>query len=882
MAVKIKLSPSQPRKAGAARARRFGWRQTLTGPFGRIVGAGLLLTCLTVLGVFSFYYIRYQRIVDARMRGPIFETSAQIYATPRVLEPGDSVSPQQLAAELSRSGYTEEGKNGAQHLGTFRLLPRGIEIRPGPESYHSTDGAVVQIADGKVERITGLGSTQGQELEAYELEPQLITAFAGGPERSKRRLVTYDEIPKVVVNAVLAIEDRRFFEHSGVNYLRFMEAPLIDIRQGNRSQGASTLTMQIARGFFLTPEKTIKRKLTEALIATEMEQRFSKQQIFAMYANYVPMGQRGSFAVNGLGEASRSYFNKDIKDLTLPEAALLAGLIQRPSYLSPYRHPERALERRNLVLDAMVETGAVTRADADKAKATPLQLAPPNAEASDAPYFVDLVRETLLAKYNERDLNQNQYRIYTTLDPELQKAAAEAVEQGIKKVDVEVQKLRTRRVKTGAKVETSVAPGPQAQVALVALDAHTGEVVALVGGRNYGFSQLNHAVAKRPTGSIFKPFVYAAAVNTAVSGAQPVFTPASMVDDEPTTFSFGDQIYEPRNYKEEYHGSVTARYALAMSLNNATVKLAEAVGYERVADLARAAGIASVKPTPAMALGAYDATPIDMAGAYTVFANNGTRVSPTMVRSLRDAKGDIVEDFNPEKRSTLDPRVAYVMTNMMENVVNYGLGYTIRREGFTLPAAGKTGTSRDAWFAGYTSNLICIVWVGMDDYSDLRISGAVASAPIWAAFMKRAAQLPKYRDMQPFSPPAGVVLVNLDKASNRLATPSCPDDYTAAFVEGTEPHDTCDQSSGGMLTRQGNLLGFGAKPLPPQAQTAAPNTARPAAGAPIPPHTPAPGAAPDDTKKKKGILGQIFGVFKDDKGEDNKKQQPPPQTPQSP
>src|ERR1700686_3376405 len=415
--------------------------------------------------------------------------------------------------------------------------------------------------------------------------------------------------------------------------------------------------MQLSRAFFLTPEKTVKRKLSEMLIALEMEQKLSKQQIFEFYANRVDLGQRGSFTISGFAQAARAYFNKDLKDITLPEAALLAGIIQRPSYLSPYRHPERALERRNLVLDTMVETHALPKAEAERAKATPLKLAPPNVEASDAPYFVDMLRETLISKLDERQMNDQGYRIYTTLDPDLQKAAAAAVQTGIKLVDDQVTKLRTKRTKIGKnKYETKVLPGPQAQVALVAMDPHTGEILALVGGRNYGASQLNHAIAKRPTGSIFKPFVYAAAMNTALDGSNPVLTPASMIDDQPSTFTYGDQIYEPRNYKEEYHGPVTARYALAMSLNNATVKLAEEVGYEKVADLAKAAGITSVKPTPAMALGSYDATPLDMAAAYTVFANAGGRISPGMVNSVRNAAVDGVMDFKPEKRQGWEPR----------------------------------------------------------------------------------------------------------------------------------------------------------------------------------------------------------------------------------
>ena len=589
------------------------------------------------------------------------------------------------------------------------------------------------------------------------------------------------------------------------------------------------------------------------LIAVELEQKFSKQQIFEFYANRVDLGQRGSFTISGLAEGSRSYFNKDLKDITLPEAALLAGLIQAPSYLSPYRHPERALERRNTVIEAMVDTHAITREQADKAKAMPLKLAPPNVEASDAPYFVDMVRDTIVNKLNEHEVNEQEYRIYTTLDPALQRDAAQAVEIGIKLVDDQVTKMRTKKVKVGKnKFESTVTPGPQAQVALIAMDPHTGEIKALVGGRNYGTSQLNHALAKRPTGSIFKPFVYAAALNTAVDGSTAVITPASTVSDQPSTFAYGDQIYEPRNYKEEYHGDVTLRYALALSLNNATVKLAEEVGYDKVASLAKSAGIASVKATPAMALGAYDATPVDMTSAYTAFANGGVKLSPIFVNSVRNAKGDVVLNLGTEKSQVLDPRIAFVMTNMLEGVMNFGTAYGVRQRGFTAPAAGKTGSSHDGWFAGYTSNLLCIVWVGYDDYSDIRLSGAQTAAPIWAEFMKKAVTLPAYSDVKPFTQPEGVIDVQLDKITNRLATPTCTDDYTIAFVAGTEPHDTCEQTAGGVQGFFSRVFGGNSeKALPP----------------PTGNQPPASGVQPqseEEAKKKKGLFGKIVGVFKGD------------------
>jgi len=877
VAIKLKIpgrSGSQKggRQNGSAQKGAVGFYRD---PLVRIFFKVFLVVAVLLVGVFSYYYVKYDRIITERLSQPVFNNSAKIYAIPQTVRLGEKITAKEIAVQLDRAGYSDQ--EGGSDLGTFQMVSGGIEIKPGPASYHSPEAATVQFNDGQVVSIIA----KGGELSAYELEPVMITSLFDAEQRSKRQIVKYDEIPKVMVDAVLAIEDRRFFEHNGVNFIRMAEATWIDITHQRHEQGGSTLTMQLSRGFFLTPEKKVTRKLAEMLIAMELEQKLSKQQIFEYYANWVDLGQRGSFTISGFAEASQAYFNKDLKDITLPEAAMLAGIIQRPSYLSPYRHPERALDRRNLVLESMVETHAITQEQADKAKAAPLKLAPPNVEASDAPYFVDLLRDTLTGKFNEREVNEHSYRIYTTLDPALQKAAAEAVDAGMKLVDEQVQKRRTKRVRVSGKWETKVEPGPTAQVALVALNPHTGEVLALVGGRNYGFSQLDHAVAKRPTGSIFKPFVYAAAMNTAVDGSNPVFTPASLIDDEPTTFAYGDQIYEPRNYKEEYHGEVTARYALAMSLNNATVKLAEDVGYDKVANLARAAGITSVKATPAMALGAYDATPMDMAAAYTVFANGGVRISPILLNSVRNAEGDVVADFKPDRQEVLDPRVAYVTTNMMEGVINNGLGFSaVRGRGFEAPAAGKTGTSHDGWFAGFTSNILCVVWVGYDDYSDIHLSGAQTAAPIWTEFMKKAEALPAYSDMHEFGQPSGVVDVQLDKLTNRLATASCPDTYTSAFVAGTEPNETCDQTGGvrGFFSRMFGL--GGQKVLPPPAPgTAAGVGQQPGAN----PSSAQNSGENGEPQKKKGFFGKIAGIFKSDKASDKPSNppNPPPSQPEN-
>jgi penicillin-binding protein 1B len=873
----------------------------------RIVVASVIAIGLLAFGGFAYFYVKYDRIIDKRMKGQIFSNSAKIFSRPRVVRPDDKVSEETLETELRRAGYVDDDSGNPENgLGSFRTIKGGgLEIHPGPESFHSEDGATIYFSGNKVDRVVGGGSTAGQALEGYELEPQLLTALFAGDNRTKRQIVKFEDIPKPMVDAVVSIEDRRFFQHSGVNYFRLAKAALIDLRSGEKEQGASTLTMQMARAFFLNRQKSFKRKGLEMLIAIELEQKFTKQQIFELYANQVDMGQRGSYSIAGFAEASRAYFGKDLKLVTLPEAALLAGIVQAPTKLSPYRHPDRALERRNLVLDTMVENGAITADQASAAKATPLKLAAPNVEASDAPYFVDLVKDTLTARYKDSDINENAYRIYTTIDPELQHAAAEAVEVGIKGIDDQVKQQRTRKKKKvkGQPQETEEIKGPIPQIALIALDPHTGEVLALVGGRNYGFSQLNHAVAKRPTGSIFKPFVYAAAVNTAVTDqggstqqqattvpvsnpvpnttapavattvtVPQVFTPATLIDDSPTTFTYdnGNQIYEPRNYKNEFHGLVTARYALQESLNNATVKLAEMVGYDKVADLARAAGVTSVKATPAAALGAYDASPLEMSGAYTVFANSGTRIDPLMIRSVRDSKGDVVEDFKTNSKPVLDPRVAYVMTTMMEAVVNHGTGFTVRAKGFQTPAAGKTGTSHDAWFAGYTTNLLCIVWVGYDDYSDLKLSGGTTAAPVWAEFMKRAVALPAYKDAKEFAQPSGVIDVSLDKSTNLLSTSSCPDAYSAAFIAGTEPSQNCESGKPNLFQR---MLGIGGNSTPPPIVNGPPRVQGPGqhavpgtnAGVQGQPQNPAP-----QPEQKKGFWGKVLGAIK---GDDKKNEQ---------
>ncbi|MGH9595770.1 MAG: transglycosylase domain-containing protein, partial [Edaphobacter sp.] len=651
-------------------ARASGILQSRLFRFLAVTFLGALVICVFIFG---YFYYHYKHVVDDRLTaGPIFANVSQIYAAPREVRDGQKLSAGSIAADLRQAGY-----NTNPQLGTYQLNGDNIFIKPGLQSYHNTDGATINTSNGIVQSIT---AENGVDLSAYELEPQLITALSEDKDRTKRRLVTYQEIPTRLVQAVTSIEDRRFFEHGGVDYHSMIGWVWHDLRGDRRwTGGGSTLTMQLSRGLFLSPERRIKRKLIEILITFQLEARFSKQQIFEMYANEINLGHRGSYAINGFGEAAQTYFNKNIRQLDTAECALLAGMIQSPSRLDPYRHPERAMARRNVVLDAMVETGDITAEQATIAKAEPIRLAPPNLNASEAPYFVDLVHDQLVQRIGDQDLAHQSLRIYTSLDPDLQLAASEAVDASMKNVDELIRKLHHTR--------KGEQPGPitYPQVSLVAINPHTGQILALVGGRNYSVSQLNHAIAKRPTGSIFKPFVYATAYNTSLTGLTigdggdagggGVFTALTRLNDDTTTFMFDGKPYTPGNFeKGEYPGMVTAIDAIDHSLNIATISLAQMVGFDNVAALARSAGIISARGTPSVAIGTYSATPIEMAGAYTVFANNGVHLNPWMLASVRNTNGDIVSDFSPEAKQVLDPRVAYLTQSMLESVMSRGTG----------------------------------------------------------------------------------------------------------------------------------------------------------------------------------------------------------------
>jgi len=840
MPVKLKIDQSQQHST---------WWKLLRVALVLVVGVAI-----AGAAIYGYFYHEYQGLVNERLKqGPLFASVAQIYAAPQEVRPGQRRMASEIAASLRQAGY-----NINPEMGTFRLQGETIQVKPGAQSYLAADGATIVTSDGVVKTIT---AEDGAPLAGYKLEPQLITALSEGSSRTKRRMVTYNQIPPQMVQAVLAIEDRRFFEHGGINYVRTLKCAVQDVLAHRMNCGGSTLTQQLARGFFLTPDKKISRKIAEIMITFQLENRFTKQQIFEMYANEVNLGQHGSFAIDGIGEAAQSYFGKDLRQLDLAETATIAGLINSPNWLNPYRHPNRAMERRNIVLDAMVETGAISSSEAERAKAEPMRLAPPNVDGSEAPYFVDLVHDQIVQRLGDTDTARSgSLRIYTSLDPSLQAAAADAVDAGMKHVDELIRKLHRKDE-----------PITYPQVALVALDPHTGQVLALVGGRNYGVSQLNHALAERPTGSIFKPFVYAAAYNTSLNGTNlngsGPFNALTLLNDDPTTFTYGGKAYTPGNFERgEYPGMVTAVAALEHSLNIATINLAQMVGFDNVASLARQSGIVNARGTPSVAIGTYNATPLDMAGAYTVFANNGVHIKPWMLASVRNPNGDIVADYAPEAKQILDPRVAYLTQSLLENVMTYGTGSAARKAGFTAPAAGKTGTSHDVWFAGYSSNLLCVIWVGNDDYTDIShglthaLQGADAAAPIWAEFMNRAIKLPQYSDMKSFTAPDGVQVLRIDRATDLPADASCPSDgFTVAFLVGTAPQGTCSHMGEDSQTLANKLFNPDAVPD----NSGNPNN-------------------PDDPTKHRNFFQKMFGLGKDKDKQQQQQPQPQEQQPLSP
>lgn len=743
----------------------------------KIVALLLLIPAIAVGAFLIRYYYVFNAIIEQKLGNGYSLNQAKIYAAPLVLQPGKIMACLELEGRLRRLGYRED--TDSLKSSHYRFVKNDQLVIYNDPSVPEDPDHLVEITCSGNAIHSIVDAETGTELETFTLKPKLLSN-AIGDDREKRRFVSYRELPNVLIDAVLAAEDKRFFSHSGVDPVRIIKALIVDIREGGMIQGASTLTQQFVKNYFLTPERTWRRKLTDAYMAILLEKKLSKEQIFELYSNEVYLGQIGTFSIVGFGQAANAFFDKNVRDLTLEEAATIAGIITAPNRHTPLRYKERAKARRNLVLDQMADDQMISSEECDEAKSKPLSVKPAiTLDYSDAPYFVDYVQDLLVESHGETVLSDSGFRVFTTLDTNLQKAAIESIQEGISELDKHFSEL-----------DPPIPPGT-VQASLIAVDPKNGHILAMAGGRDYGDSQFNRITqSRRQPGSIFKPFVYAAALETAYSSLTPM-TAASAVLDEPTRFAFEDLEYKPGNFKGQYLGQVTLRQAITRSLNIATIKIAEQVGFMKVAELGQRLGLKElIEPYPAMAIGSFEVTPLEMVRAYTAFANEGLLSELTSVLKIDDRNGNSVFIAEPKSQQVLTPEIAFLITSLLESVMNQGTGYGVRARGFHLPAAGKTGTSHDGWFAGYTPDLLCIVWVGFDDNRELNLSGAQSALPIWTDFMKRAIHLRPLKGER-FPLANGIVEVVIDPTTGLLATDRCLQRQKEYFIEGTEPTIEC-------------------------------------------------------------------------------------------
>jgi penicillin-binding protein 1B len=740
-----------------------------------LVAAGALVVLLGVPAGFAVWTWRMAAGVDLSR----IEDAALIYAAGQLLVPGVSIEAADLPGALRRLGYRETASTPSapgQFHRDSALWEVYLRPREDPGSRREALPVRLLVEGGRIRQLI---TVSGDPLDELELEPETLTGL-GGAANQLRHPVALAAVPKHLVQAVLAIEDSRFFEHHGVDARAVARAVWVNVRHGGVSQGGSTLTQQLVKNLVLTPKRTWGRKVQEAALAVALERRYTKDEILSAYLNGIYLGQHGGYAVYGIGAASRSFFGKDVERLTLGEAATLAGIIRAPNTYSPVQHPDRARERRNTVLRRMRDLKMLD--DKKLAQTVQERLVVQRGTAINAlgPYFADWVRGQVEQTQPADESSTAGLRIYTTLNPVLQRAAEAALVRGLDRLEGQYKALRRSD------------PAVRLQGAIVALDARTGEIRAMVGGRDYGQSQFNRVVqARRQPGSAFKPFVYLTALGQGPRGEPPNFTAASLLEDRPLTVGTGKNAWTPRNYDNRYEGTVTVRRALEQSLNAATVWMADSIGYDAVIRTAREAGFTSpMEPVPALVLGSFEVTPIELASAFAALASPGDRVQPTGLRAVVDREGDVSEP-RLDRKPGLRADEAFLVTNLLEGVIDRGTGASARALGVEGRVAGKTGTTnegRDTWFVGYTPRLVALVWVGFDQRDVLRLSGAQAALPIWADFMRTA--LGVVPASAPVAPPS-ITFRDIDATNGKLATSWCPVVIHEAFLASTEPRESC-------------------------------------------------------------------------------------------
>ena len=701
-------------------------------------------------------YNSFAQLIDQQIAGGYLRSHAGLYAAPRTIEKGARISRDQLATSLQRAGYARDKASNIWN-GSFQISEDNIRILPrqGTETHQWID---VKF-DNQRTRVASLSANDNPDLLSYAIEPELLTVDAG-LKTGQQETLTYQDIPPVLVQAILAIEDRRFFNHNGLDIRGITRAFINWCSSGSVKfrQGGSTITQQLVKNTYLTPEKTLQRKFNEAMIAVALEQRLSKQDILALYCNEVYLGQRNGVGVRGVAQAARVFFGKELKNISLAEAATIAGMIQSPARYAPDRHPDAARQRRDLVIAAMARNGAVDENSGQTARALPVAVVTFEGSSNElAPYYIDAVNRAMddAQRGLEPDAEQN-LRVETTIDPDIQTAAENALRHQLELLG------KSGRDKTGP------------QGAMVALDSHTGEVLAMVGGRSYEESQLNRVTdARRQPGSVFKPFVYAAALEAGIS-------PLSTFTDAPQTFGYGSATYSPANYGKAYSmHNVVMREGLIRSLNVVTVDLAIRTGLSAVAATAAEFGLPRPTSYPSMALGTSEVTPLQIAAAYAAFANGGTLVKPTVIARVVDSNnGEPLADERTKDQQIIKPTTAYMITDMLADVTRRGTARHANGSFKNVAIAGKTGTSRDGWFVGYTPNLVCAVWIGFDDNQQLGLTGAEAALPAWIDFMQEAIAIRPSLGGSSFFKPRGITSVKIDPQTGYLAGPNCPSTLT--------------------------------------------------------------------------------------------------------
>ena len=722
----------------------------------------LLVAILATAGVILVQSYRFHaHLIEARLANGYLTSRPGIYAAPRMISVGQKIELTDLIRVLRRAGYTET-KVSEVWSGSFKADGNSVEIYSA--RVQTAEPLVVRVVIGANGRVTELTGDR-VSLPNFTLEPEALTHDLFSKDGQCTPL-TYNEIPPVLVHAILSIEDRRFFSHRGLDLYGVARALLRNIGDDRIGQGGSTITQQLVKNTYLSPERTYRRKFSEAMLAFALERRLSKEDILALYCNEIFLGQRDAVAVRGVEQAARVYFGKEVKDLSVIEAATIAGMIQGPTRYSPDRHPDTSQARRNTVLAAMARDGWLTLDQATAAAKEPVAVTPAKHDAQGlAPYFVDYVNR--MAEAQREAEPEHGARIYTTVDLDLQSLAESSIKKQLDRLD---QTYKDRAAK------------PQA--ALVALDPHTGAVLAMVGGRSYAETQLNRATdSLRQPGSTFKPFVYAAALESGIS-------PVQMFADTPREFVYDrNKIYRPKNFGGGFSmRDVTMRTGLVKSLNVVTVDVAMQTGLARIASLTEQFGLPRPERYPALALGTTEVTPLQLATAYATFVRGGSSVQPRAITAIGSPATHAVD--HPTLQ-VVKPTTAYMITNMLAAVIDHGTARAARGAVKGTAVAGKTGTSRDGWFVGYTSNLVCVVWIGFDDNQQLGLTGAEAALPAWTEFVNGAVQLRPELGGRNFECPEGIKFVEIDSEDGLISTLSCPSRELIAVTEALAPNAEC-------------------------------------------------------------------------------------------